>query len=175
MKKLLMLLLTVYLFGLSFSARRHNTNGKMTKILEKIRPNSELCNEDNCPTDRGTCSGENYCYCFEGYISTFEKPYFCDYGQKDRTLYFLLEFVLSFGIGHLYAGHYFYGIIKLICYGSIFGLYLTKYSKKKGIDAARTRLFLWVIITIWQFIDGYCIFKGIYPDGNGRESGFKYF
>ena len=175
MKKSLLLLIIICLFGIIISDRRHNKNGKMTKVLEKIKPNSDLCNEENCPTDRGTCSGENYCFCFEGYISSFESSYFCDYGQKDRTLYFLLEFVLSFGIGHFYAGNFLYGAIKLICYAAIFGVYLTKFKNKKGIDAARIRLFLWVIISIWQFIDGYCIFKGIYTDGNGKKTGFKYF
>ena len=175
MKNSLILILVLYLFGLIASTRRHNTNEKFTKILEKIKPNSELCNEDNCPIEKGTCSGENFCYCFDGYISTFETSYFCDYSQKDRTLYFLLEFVLSFGIGHLYAGNYIYGAIKMLCYFGIFGVYLVKFRLKKGIDAARIRLFLWVIITIWQFIDGFCIFKGIYTDGNDRATGFKYF
>ena len=175
MKNLLMFIVILYLFSLTVSVRRHNTNGEYTKILDKIKPDIELCNETNCPVDRGTCSGENFCYCFDGYISSYEKNYFCDYSQTDRTLYFLLEFVLSFGLGHLYAGHYIYGLFKMICYVGLFGLYFLKFSKKKGIDAARIRLFLWVIISIWQFIDGYCIFKGIYLDGNNKETGFKYF
>ena len=175
MKNSLILLLFLYLFGLIISGRRHNTDEKYTKILEKIKPNSELCNEDNCPIEKGTCSGENFCYCFDGYASTFETAYFCDYEQKDRVLYFLLEFVLSFGIGHFYSGNYIYGSIKLLCYVCLFGTYLVKFRNKKGIDAARIRLFLWVIICIWQFIDGYCIFKGIYTDGNDIATGFKYF
>ena len=167
-------LIITFLLGIISSARRHNTN-KDTQILEKIKPNSELCNEENCPIDRGTCSGENYCFCFEGYTSSFEGSTFCNYAQKDRTLYFLLEFVLSFGIGHFYAGNYIYGILKLLCYAALFGIYLVKFKNKKGIDAARIRLFLWVIFSIWQFIDGYCIFKGIYTDGNGKKTGFRYF
>ena len=129
MNKNFLFLIILCLIGLITSLRRHNTN-KETKILEKIRPNSELCNEDNCPVDRGTCSGENFCFCFEGYISSFESTTFCDYAQKDRTLYFLLEFVLSFGIGHFYAGNYIYGAIKLLCYISLFGVYLLKFRYK---------------------------------------------
>ena len=174
MSNSLTLLIIICLLGIITSVRRHNTN-KDTQILEKIKPNSELCNEDNCPIDRGTCSGENYCFCFEGYISSFESSKFCDYAQKDRTLYFLLEFVISFGIGHFYAGNYIYGILKLLCYAALLGVYFVKYKNKKGIDAARIRLFLWVIFTIWQFIDGYCIFKGIYTDGNDKKTGFRYF
>ena len=175
MNHILLLLLTSSLFGSIISARRHNTNEQYTKILEKIKPNSELCNEENCPIDRGTCSGENFCFCFDGYISTYESPYLCDYEQKDRTLYFLLEFVISFGLGHFYAGNYIYGCLKLLCYCILFGVYLAKFRKKKGIDAARIRLFLWVIICIWQLIDGICIFKGNYTDGKNRETGFKFF
>ena len=174
MNNSLKFLIITCLLGIITSVRRHNTN-KDTQILEKIKPNPELCNEKNCPIDRGTCSGENYCFCFEGYISSFENPSFCDYAQKDRTLYFLLEFVISFGIGHFYAGNYIYGILKLLCYAALFGVYLVKFKNKKGIDAARIRLFIWVIFTIWQFIDGYCIFKGIYTDGNGKKTGFRYF
>ena len=90
-------------------------------------------------------------------------------------MYFLLEFVLSFGIGHLYAGHYIYGILKMLCYIGLFGIYFVKFAKKKGIDAARIRLFIWVIISIWQMIDGISIFKGTYTDGNDKPTGFKYF
>ena len=174
MKQFLLFVLFAVLFETIFSGRRHNTNDEYTKILDKIEPNTDLCNEDNCPLDRGTCSGENFCFCFDGFISTYETPTLCDYVQKDRTLYFILEFVLSLGIGHFYVGNYIYGIIKLICYLGIYGLYFGAYLNKKGIDAARIRLFLWVIISIWQFVDGLCIFRGIYTDGNDMPTGFKY-
>ena len=173
MKNLLILFL--YLLGLVLSLRRHNTNEKYTKILEKVKPNYELCNEDNCPINRGTCSGENFCFCFDGFISTFQTSSFCDYEQKDRVLYFILEFVLSFGMGHFYAGNFIYGIIKSMSYILIFGLYFGKFYKKKGIDAARIRLFLWLIFTLWQMIDSICIGRGIFTDGNGKQTGFIYF
>ena len=175
MNKILIIFIISSLLSSTISVRRHNTNEHYTKILEKIKPNSELCNEENCPIDRGTCSGENFCFCFDGYISTYESSYLCDYEQKDRTLYFLLEFVLSFGLGHLYVGKYIYGFLKLLCYLIVFGVYFAKLRKKKVIDAARIRLFIWVIISIWQLIDGLCIFKGTYTDGNNRQTGFKYF
>ena len=53
--------------------------------------------------------------------------------------------------------------------------YILLNSEKKGIDAARIRLFLWTLIPIWQLIDGICIFKGIYTDGKNMPTGFKYF
>ena len=175
MKYSLLLVIIFALSGLILSIRRHNNNDQKAQISDKIRPNYDLCNEENCPPERGTCSWENFCFCFDGYLSTYEIPVLCDYQQKDRTLYFVLEFFLSLGIGHLYAGNYIYGIIKMICYSGLLGLYFVKYLNKKGIDAARIRLYIWVIIAIWQIIDGLCIFRGIYTDGNDKQTGFKYF
>ena len=175
MKHLFIIIINIYLIGLTLSLRRHNKNEEYTNILRKIKPNSELCNEENCPNNRGTCSGENYCYCFDGYISTFKTSVFCDYEQKDRVVYFLLEFVLSFGIGHFYVGNYISGVIILINYICLFSIYFCFYSRKKGIDSARIRLFLWTVFTIWQVVDGLCIIKGIYTDGKNKPTGFKYF
>ena len=176
MKYFFVIFLAANLISSIISIRRHNTNERYTKILDKIKPNSELCNEDICPLDRGSCSGENFCFCFDGYLSTFESPTLCDYEQKDRVLYFLFEFVLSFGIGHFYVGNYIYGAIKFVCYALLLGYYFLRLSKIKGsIDARRKRLFVWVLISIWQFIDGMNIFLGKYHDGNGKETGFKYF
>ena len=128
MKRLLIFLVISFFFSSVLSDRRHNKKDGLTKILDKIKPDSELCNEENCPPERGTCSGENFCFCFDGYISSYESSTQCDYEQKDRTLYFLLEFVLSFGIGHLYAGHYIYGIIKMLCYVCLLGIYFIKFA-----------------------------------------------
>ena len=175
MKYLFFIIFFILLFNQINTARRHNSNEEYTKITKKILPDSELCNEKNCPPTRGTCSSENFCYCFDGYISTFETPTQCDYEQKDRVLYFLLEFILSFGIGHLYVGKCIYGLIKMACYVSICVIYFFKFHKKKGIDAARIRFFLGLNYCIWQLIDGLCIFRGTYTDGNGKETGFKYF
>ena len=174
MNYLLKLLFISYLINSSFSLRRHNTKEEDTKILDKIKPNSDLCNEENCPIERGTCSGENFCFCFDGYISSFKSFYLCDYQQKDRLVYFLLEFFIGFGIGHLYVGNYIFAAIKIICYSVLFGLYFFKYMKMKGIDAARIRFFIWVIVTIWQTSDGFCIFRGIFTDGNDMPTGFRY-
>ena len=175
MKSILTLLLILISFDFSLNIRHHNSKQNNTKIIKKIMPDSELCNEQNCPVDRGTCSGENFCFCFDGYFSTYETNILCDYEQKDRTLYFILEFVLAFGIGHFYAGKYIYASIKLVCLGLLAGIYFLKFHKKKGIDNARIRLFLGLILCIWQFTDGLCIFRGTYMDGNGKPTGFKYF
>ena len=175
MKTLYFLLLFFLSLNFSLNIRHHNSKEEYTKITKKILPNSELCNEQNCPIDRGTCSGENFCFCFDGYFSTYESSTLCDYAQKDRTLYFLLEFVLSFGVGHFYVGKYIYGSIKLALYLCLFAVYFIKFFKKKGIDNARIRLFFALNLCIWQFIDGLCIYRGIYLDGNGKPTGFKYF
>ena len=175
MKSIIFLLLILVSFDFSLTIRHHNSKDEYTKIIKKIMPDSELCNEQNCPSDRGTCSGENFCFCLDGYFSTYETSTLCDYEQKDRTLYFILEFVLSLGIGHFYAGKYIYACIKLTIFCLTAGIYFFKFYNKKGIDNARIRLFMGLILCIWQFIDGLYIFRGIYMDGNGKPTGFKYF
>lgn len=175
MTKYFNVIITLSLLGLISPSRRHNTKSGITKIIEKIKPNSEICNENNCPINRGTCSGENICYCFDGYISTYESPILCDYEQKDRVLYFILEFLPSFGIGHFYAGNCVLGIIKLLCYLLIFGAYFGKFNRKRGIDAARARLFLFLLFVLWQVVDGLFIFWGVYKDGKDKPTGFKFF
>ena len=176
MKYLLTLTINIYLIGLTISERRHNKNGELiTKTRKKIKPDVEFCSEDNCPSERGICSSENYCYCFNGYLSTFETSFFCDYEQKDRVLYFISEFVIGFGLGHFYVGNIIYGTIKLVSYIVLFGIYFGFFYNKKGIDAARIRLFLWTIYTLWQLIDGLSIIRGIFTDGENKPTGFKYF
>ena len=175
MKGFFILLIISLSINITISIRHHNSKEDYTKITKKIIPNAELCNEQNCPPERGTCSGENFCFCFDGYFSTYKASTLCDYEQKDRVLYFLLEFVLSFGIGHFYVGKYIYGSIKLICEILFFVVFFWKFNKKTGIDAARIRLFMWLNFCIWQFIGGLCIFRGVYFDGNGEPTGFKYF
>ena len=175
MNNILTLAISLNLLGIIFSSRRHNNGSGITKIIQKIKPNSQICNEQNCPPNRGTCSSENICYCHDGYISTYETPTLCDYEQKDRTLYFILEFLPSFGMGHFYVGNYILGIIKFVSYLIIFGAYFGKYHKKRGIDAARVRLFIFLLFVLWQVVDGLFIFWGIYQDGKDKDTGFKYF
>lgn len=175
MKVFSLFLIMINIIGFIVPSRRHNTKESMTKIIEKIRPDPKLCNDETCPPERGTCSGENICYCFDGYISTFETKVLCDYEQKDRTLFFLLEFIVGLGLGHFYVGNKIYGGIKCGVYIIILGIYFVRYHTRKGIDAARMRLFLWLLIGIWQVVDGICIWTGKYKDGRGQETGYKYF
>ena len=83
--------------------------------------------------------------------------------------------MLSFGVGHFYSGKYIYASIKLGCYLLVACFFFLKLYNKKGIDNARMKLFIGLSLCIWQFIDGLCIFRGIYKDGNGKPTGFKYF
>ena len=71
MKSIFALLLILVSLDFSLSVRHHNSKEEYTKITKKIMPDSDLCNEQNCPIDRGTCSGENFCFCFDGYFSTY--------------------------------------------------------------------------------------------------------
>ena len=99
MKFLFSLILILTTINISLSVRHHNSNEEFTKITKKILPNSELCNEQNCPANRGTCSGENFCFCFDGYFSTYESNVLCDYEQKDRTISMMKNIFMRIIIG----------------------------------------------------------------------------
>lgn len=171
------LVIIFLIISFATSHRHHNTKEKFTKILGKVRPDPNSCNEKICPPDRGTCSGDNICYCFNGYLTEFssEAEGQCNYQQKDRLLFFLLEFICSFGIGHLYVGRYYFGFAKMAFITILISVYFIAFNKKKGIDAARVRVFIMTLFTIWQCIDGYCIWTGKYKDGNNKPTGFLYF
>ena len=173
MKSFLFILL---FFSSTISHRHHNTK-EFTKIIHKIQPNKNICNEAVCPSDRGTCSSDNICYCFDGFMTIYSSSQesFCNYKKKDRIFGFILEFLVSFGVGHLYLERYYFGFVKMAFVAILMGVYFFAFKTKKGIDAARVRVFIMTLFSIWQVIDGICIWEGIYKDGNGKETGFLYF
>ena len=56
-------------------------------------------NEKNFPANRGVCSWENFCFCFDGYSSTYESNVLCDYEQKDRTISMMKNIFMRIIIG----------------------------------------------------------------------------
>src|SRR5690349_15200584 len=110
--KILILLLTtlITLFQFITPRRHHNINllGNSTNKQYK----NITCDYTNCPEERGICNIDNECYCFQGYITTEEgenNNTYCNYEQKSQMIAFLLEFILSFGLGHLYIKNYIIG------------------------------------------------------------------
>jgi hypothetical protein len=145
---------------------------------KKHNPNSfVICNRRNCPFTKGYCTMDNECKCFEGYITIHNEEfgeYQCNYQLKSQTLAFLLEFVIGFGVGHLYLGNVELGIIKLlfcfmtaffICFFPYFSASIrTKYLKN---TAPFIQSFFGIMYCFWQIIDGVLIGINYYTDGNG--------
>ncbi|MCQ2819588.1 MAG: hypothetical protein MJ252_20180 [archaeon] len=137
-------------------------------------PNSELCNENNCPPNKGVCTPLNVCSCFDGYLTEFNKDMTaqCSYEQKKKMLFLLLEFP-GFGIGHFYAKRYIFGAIKLVLDVTIFiffcfcGATNNKGRQKEGA----VNLMLMLVYFGTQFADLALIMSDYYLDGNGMEFG----
>ena len=170
MKAFIVLLLTLISF--SFSNRHHNSRD--SNLDGQIHRDYKLCNKKNCPVTRGTCSSENICVCFDGYMTTFEQPTYCDYEQYELLIFLLLEFFFSFGVGHFYVHRYFYGLIKFIAVAILCAVYFIGFFRKKGRDAKRVRVFLMLLFTVWQLFDFIVIISRGFKDGNGKEIGSRY-
>ena len=78
----------------------------------------------NCPLNQGVCIAD-MCECLEGYRTFYNKALpvdqqiFCNYQQINHFIPLALEFIPGIGLGHLYIGRYWQGIIKL-CLAVIF-------------------------------------------------------
>lgn len=57
------------------------------------------------------------CICDEGYTDLVsDADVKCCYKRKSQFMAFLLEFTLSFGLGHFYLGNFFIGCLKLVSF-----------------------------------------------------------
>lgn len=128
------------------------------------------CDLSKCPLERGVCTKDNHCFCHQGYVSVESE---CDYQQKNQFVFLLLEFLLSFGIGHFYAERYYFGLIKLSFDVAVMSVYCCCHALNKSEKAIRKegiiRIILMLLFTIWQVVDAIAIGKKIYKDGNGIE------
>lgn len=150
--------------------------------LQNVQPNFEKeyyypCNEIPCPSDKGICSLQNRCYCFEDYSthSNFRKygNHQCNYERKSQMFAFFLEFILSFGLGHFYLGNISLGLIKfLYCLLSvtiflIIPLLTNKYDRRLWIKITPYfQLFFTLIFCVWQIIDSVLFGMNLYTDWN---------
>ena len=135
-----------------------------------------ICNKYTCPKNRGTCNENNECICLKGYdtVDDLSKgDFYCNYRKKAKLIAFLLEFVLGFGAGHFYLGNLLLATIKMI-YTSFTCLLFCQFNnikkipeyKKFAVPLEKYTLLGWII---WQILDGFLIFLGVYKDGNGHE------
>jgi TM2 domain-containing membrane protein YozV len=144
------------------------------KILKRMLMSK--CNVENCFPDSGICKGEK-CFCLEGFLTVPMKGDHrsCNYQQKKIIYSLLLESFGFIGFGHIYAGRYFNGFLKLIWffvnifYGVQFVMVLMK--ENSDTDAA---YYIKMLISLacvsvpilWHFIDLYKFSNNLYFDGN---------
>jgi hypothetical protein len=134
-----------------------------------------ICAQD----DKATCL-DNKCECKEGYSTVEDSLFHCCYIQKSFKTAFLLELILSFGLGHFYRGATYLGLIKFLIYFlfvSSFTLLFIKYFRIKKKRLAKPIDFnllttlngLLAICTYisWQMIDLILFFSDVYQDENG--------
>ena len=140
-------------------------------------PNTNFCNEKICPSDKGICTLDNLCFCDEGYLTIFveNETTFCNYKQKDQMVFLLLEFLVSFGIGHFYAGRYIFGAVKCAYDLIIMSIFCCCKALKKT-ERAYTKegilkVILMLLFLIWQVIDAVYIGTNKYLDGKGFSLG----
>ena len=148
-----------------------------------INPNDDetkkplvICNKYTCPKSRGICNEDNECVCVKGYDTIDDLSrgdFYCNYKKRSKLITFLLEFVLGFGAGHFYLGNYLLATIKMI-YTCCTCLFFCRYHdikvipeyKRFAIPLEKFTLLGWAL---WQIIDGFLIYFGVYKDSNGHE------
>lgn len=140
-----------------------------------------VCTRSNCPLPNN-CIDDSTCQCYQGFVdyhdnSTNNNTY-CNYKQKKQIVAFMLEFFVSLGVGHLYAGRTVFGILKLLvmlgpvilmilncCFGIAF-----KSERGQSILGIFTIIggcILCVGYFAWQLVDLVMFGINKYRDGNG--------
>ena len=129
------------------------------------------CTSTNC----NKCESEDLCQCPNGYaqdpsILVTDDVKSCQYKRKKQYIFFLLELLLPFGVGHLYACQYLIMGIKLITCIIIF---LLDFFLKRKIRNFRTKqqFHIFILVLFFMYLIGHLvdiILIGInqYKDGN---------
>ena len=101
---------------------------------------------------------------------------YCKYKRKKQIVYFLLEFFLNIGAGHLYAGNYLIGGVKLglvflpcfiLCVLLCIGVVATDNIKEIAGVGACLGILVACSVSIWWLVDAILIGIRKYKDGNG--------
>ena len=154
--KHLVLFFLISLLSITFAKRHHNSDG--LDLYEYNRIPDPL---------------DNICFCHPGYVTIYSKDIEtrCDYKQKQQIVFLVLEFLISFGVGHFYAGRFYFGLVKLAFDILIFSVYCCCHALKNTEAAlskeAKIRILLMFLFTTWQVVDAIGIGMNYYKDGNG--------
>ncbi len=143
-----------------------------------------VCNNYTNCLSPSYCESPTVCKCGEGfanydYPSQPKSNVYCQYEQKKQIIAFLLEFFVSLGVGHFYAGRVLFGAFKLlILLGPIIVIILTCFcgiTLKPDESASNCISIMTVIFAcvfccaslIWQMVDIILFGINSYKDGNG--------
>lgn len=141
-------------------------------ILCQEEKMSQFCNQYNCPNTRGKCMPDNSCACVKGFITESDEiEVKCNYKQKTKAKAFLLEFIIGFGLGHIYMGNLKIALIKL-CFSFVSCYFICFLPSCQKADCCIKfskvlHIILGISWAIWQIIDGAMILLGKYKDNNG--------
>ncbi len=163
---------------------------QLFRILVELNSNPSsvasgiTCSTANCPKDQGKCKNASTCECYSGWINPVGKDKqaqlvsgkFCSYHQRRQLTAFLLEFFLSFGIGHLYAHRFPEGCIKFTLASLVCIFLLALKLINKGVFIENQTPLSYVMLTFttfmccafvgWQFVDLIMFGMNKFPDGN---------
>jgi hypothetical protein len=164
------------LLALQITSKRHH-EGNMAGNSTHKNYHNLTCNYNNCPEERGICNIDNECFCFIGFVTTKQGDLtgkYCDYEQKYQMTAFLLEFLISFGLGHMYIQKYFIGSIKLtFCLAFIYVTCLLPifFAKRRRFTFNKYlpyfQFLSMLMFCLWQIIDTIFFGLNMYKDGNG--------
>ena len=141
-----------------------------------------VCNANNCFFPYGVCTENNtVCQCLDGYanfkVANSNINYYCSYQQKRQVIGFLLEFFVSLGVGHFYAGRVLFGVFKLLimlgpivlsllmCCSAVFKNNDT--SSCVGLALMIGSCLFVCTGLVWQLVDIIMFGINSYKDGNG--------
>ncbi len=136
------------------------------------------CDLSTCPFNQGQCIFGK-CICNKEYTTVVNKNNTnCSYTKTKQKIFFFLEVIGFVGIGHIYAGRIFFGLIKLIFlwFYSIFCISFVIIFNGLAVDLKQTALFkkylsglLLILPLFLHGLDMYLIGFGYYNDGNSVE------
>lgn len=124
------------------------------------------------------------CVCHEGYHSLDSDDIKCCYKKKSQFYAFILEFLIGFGLGHLYCGNHTLFLLKLFgasilccncCLISICFCNTDDTSSEEKPTPIKYQIFNFLLIfsffayIIWQCTDGVMYGLNMFKDGNGVD------
>ena len=130
------------------------------------------CSHSNCDN----CITSKKCQCPTGYaqdpkVEVSKDKKSCQYKQKHQALFFGLELIFPFGVGHFYAKRILYGVLKMLVVVFVVVLdflmkrMLKTFKAKQNFSIVIYMLYFGLLV--WQMADIICIGINHFKDGKG--------